>query len=116
MTTWVLKGPGPEIAERRLAVPPGEFVDQPAGLNTWEEATEIVAASQDGDTVYVVTSAYHVARAYLTLQAALRAAAPKRLVLHVWGTGTVTNIQLASESQKLAEAQAKGHALRWDEL
>ena len=118
---WVLKGPGPEMAERYAAARAGAWelaeVRVAEGNNTYAEANHI-AFDDDSDAVYVVTSAYHVPRAYLTLMAALRARAAltHKQVLHVWGTGTVTNLQMQSEAKKLADAQAKGHALRWEDV
>ena len=111
---WILKGPGPEMAERfALALPHFGEGSVPRGANTWEEACHI--AEQTAAVVYVATSAYHVPRAYLTLMAAFRKW-DARPIVHVWGAGVVTNLQAQREAMKLADAQAKGHALRWEDV
>lgn len=113
---WVLKGPGPEMAERHtLAGLTRVRIGEPVGKNTAEEADHIAQHSWSAEVIYVVTSAYHVSRAYLTILRACRACGLSP-VLHVWGTGTVTNLQMQSEAKKLAEAQVKGHALRWEDV
>lgn len=111
---WVLKGPGPEQAARmaeahRLGIP-----STPPGLNTAEEARQI-ATLETEDVCWVVTSAYHVPRAYLTLAKAFKAA-QNPAALHVWGTGTVTGQQAREEAAKLLAAQAQGDALAWSDL
>lgn len=115
MNVWILRGPGPEMKERYEAARQWGVEPQlPTGQNTYEEAEDIAAHSTGEDIVYAVTSAYHVTRAYLTLKAAFKAQQVNSIV-HVWGTGTITNIQMQSEAQKLAAAQAKGHALKWED-
>ena len=116
MICYVLKGPGPEMAERLEAVKGAGLSEivYPDGENTYEEAEHI--GVKIGTVTYVVTSAYHVPRAYLTILASLRRRGFGTPVLHVWGTGTVTNAQAQSEAAKLAAAQARGHALRWEDV
>lgn len=114
MIVWVMKGPGPELIERRTIARSVGDVVEPEGLNTHEEA-EFIATHCPRPPLWVVTSAYHVPRTYLTIRAALRAQGfdPP---LHVWGVGTVTNEQAQREALKLKAAQEKGHALRWEDL
>jgi hypothetical protein len=112
---FVLKGPGPELAERLYAANAagGGYVVE-GGKNTFEEGQIIAQMAVNDAVVHVVTSAYHVPRAYLTIKKAFQTAkiAP---VLHVWGVGTVTNVLARQEALKLVDAQKKGHAARWDE-
>lgn len=112
---WILKGPGHEMRERTAAARDTERRPAyPGGTNTHEEG-EYIAQYDYSDTVYVVTSAYHVPRAYLTIMECLRRLAPTKR-LHVWGVGTVTHEQAAREAAKLKDAQQKGHALRWEDI
>jgi len=111
MMPWCLKGSVREQLERESVT----AIRLPVGLNTWEEAQHIAASSTVGETVHVVTSSYHVARAYLTLQAAFRALG-KSVVIHVLGVGEMTNLHAQSEAGKLVVAQARGHALQWEDL
>lgn len=114
MSVWVLKG---SLYEQRARVEAVSGLNDhiilwPAGLNTWEEAQNIAQETNHGQTVHVVTSNYHVARAYLTL---CRAFSGQPVVVHVEGVGRVTEHDARREAAKLAEAQAKGHACRWED-
>lgn len=111
MIAWCLKGALREQLDRE-SVTASRI---PRGLNTWEEALDIAVNTNPGETVHVVTSSYHVGRAYLTLRAAFRQL-NKPAVVHVLGVGEMTNLQAQSESQKLTAAQAKGHALKWEDV
>lgn len=116
---WVLKGIGRETAERcdeaqRCMEPNSPGIMVAEGLNTYEEAVYI-ATHCSHPPLRIVTSAYHVPRAYLTIRAALRVQGLDTLV-QVWGEGTVTNEQAQREAAKLVEAQAKGHALKWEDV
>lgn len=111
---WVLKGPGPEQGQRQAEASTLGAYQTPAGQNTAEEA-RYIAAHDEGDVCYVVTSAYHVPRAYLTMRKALRDVG-RPVVLHVWGTGYVTGDDAKREAKVLAMAQAKGDALHWEDL
>lgn len=119
MKVWVLKGPGLEMFERLAEARRHTQAETEIayGNNTFAEANDILARD-DGDAIYVVTSSYHVPRAYLTLAAATlqHLSRPHKQVLHVWGVGTVTNEQAQREARKLAEAQARGHALKWEDV
>ena len=96
---WVLKGPGPEMPERiAAAMQAGAKYRIPEGKNTAEEADYIARKSKREDVVYVATSAYHVPRASRLLRNAFQKHGIKA-VLHVWGTGTVTNQDVDAEER-----------------
>lgn len=113
---FVLKGPPNEAIERAEAAKRlGRGFLFPMGDNTWEEAGDIVSTVVEScHFVDVITSAYHVPRAYLTISKAF-ADAKRHPVLRVYGVGGTTQEQARSEAAKLRDAQAKGHALTWED-
>jgi hypothetical protein len=113
---WVLQSrDGDEMLERcAFARSKGGFRCA-FGENTHEEA-EIIADRVDGVTVDAVTSSYHVPRAYLTIAASLKQRGISLDLLRVRGVGAVDSEAARREARKLAEYQAKGHALRWEDV
>lgn len=98
----------------QLATELGGTIVFPLGENTFEEAQHAVAGLQ-GSELTIVTSTYHLPRAYLTfLRALQRADLDQRVWL--WGRGSPSDLsRLPVELQKIAIYQKRHHVASYAE-
>lgn len=106
-----------EVEERERALMGAQFtnVTHIQGANTHDEARTVLGLWRSDRNIVIVTSAYHMPRAFLTFLQVLKDKGLERTV-RLWCAPAPSGMQkLSGEYAKINEYQAKGDCARYDE-